>query len=83
MNLIALSARCARARSCSSDVQDYHTPMRVRQAHPQPRVQFGSESQAARPERLREIVFQTNDIQMAVVVFVKFVAIKTATNSTN
>jgi len=28
-------------------------------------------------------VFQTNDIQMAVVVFVEFVAIKTATNSTN
>src|SRR5439155_21639424 len=44
---------------------------------------LGSESQAARPERLREIVFQTNDIQMAVVVFVKFVAVLTATNSTN
>jgi len=28
-------------------------------------------------------VFQTNDIQMAVVVFVKFVAVLTATNSTN
>jgi len=29
------------------------------------------------------IVFQTNDIQTAVIVFVEFVANKTATNSTN
>jgi len=45
-----------------------------------------SGSQAARPERLRKTVFQTNDIQVAVIVFVtclEFAAVLMATNSTN
>ena len=45
------------------------------------RVQF----QAGRPESLRKIVFQTNDIEMAVTVFAKFeefVVVLVATNST-
>ena len=45
------------------------------------RVQF----QAGRPESPRKIVFQTNDIEMAVTVFAKFaefVVVLVATNST-
>ena len=45
-----------------------------------------SGSQAVRPERLRKTVFQTNDIQVAVIVFVtclEFAAVLMATNSTN
>ena len=32
---------------------------------------------------MKKIVFQTNHIQMAVIVFVEFVALLSATNSTN
>src|SRR6266516_3504041 len=44
-----------------------------------------SASQAGQPESLRKIVFQTNDIEMAVTVFAKFaefVVVLVATNST-
>ena len=40
------------------------------------------ESSSAVGETVKN-VFQTNDIQIAVIVFVKFVASKAATNSTN
>jgi len=46
------------------------------------RVELKSGSQAARSERLWEIVFQTDDTEVAVIVFVEFVAVLLATNST-
>jgi len=49
-------------------------------------VQLKRGRQAAQPERLCKIVFQANDIQIEVIVFVKFeefVAVLSATNSSN